>query len=424
MSCQEIRDKLSAYLDGVLDEKETDEIQSHIEHCPECRQEIEDLKKTIALLSSLEEIIPPASFRRELRHKLEQEAQTKGKTGNPQKAIINRFFAKARHSYLLPVAAALVFMVVSAPFILNMPKMGSEQKKSEMALDYEVRNSTGSPGFTADSVAPDAPSAAPSEEMLMKGKGDGEQGATSYRLQTTTSQEMTSKVVEEVERKIIKNASLSLEVEDYNSTSALIKEKITSLGGYIANESVNVVGTERLLRGNIEIRLPAVNFDSFLAGMEGLGKVNNRNIFTQDVTEEYVDVASRLKAMRTKEERLISILQKSGTLSDILAVENELANTRAQLESLEGRLRYLSNRVDFSSISINMRQVTASTQKITTGGFKDTIIKTKEAFILAINNILRDAGKLIIYIGSSLPYLILTAILAFGVWRFVKRRDM
>lgn len=419
MNCQEIRDSLSAYLDDFLTEEERDKIRAHIEHCPNCRQELEDLEKTITMLSSLEEIIPPANFRRELRHKLEQETR---KTRGSQTALINKIFARVRHSYLLPVAAALVIMVISAPLIWNAPRMGSSQKKAELAIEDGGGNS-GNYSLSSDMATPAAPS--PDAQFNLRGRLEaGDKGAADYKIQATAGQEPITAAVEEIERKIIKNASLSLEVDDYNLTADKIKEQINALGGYIANESVNAVGPEGILNGNIQVRLPAANFDTFLTGMEGLGKVNQRNVFTQDVTEEYVDVESRLKVMRTKEERLLSILQKSGNLSDILAVENELANTRAQLESLEGRMRYLSNRVDYSNITINLRQVTASTQKITTGGLKGTIIKAKEAFIQAINNILRDAGKLIVYTSSSLPYLVLTALLAYGIWRFVKRRGM
>ena len=132
---------------------------------------------------------------------------------------------------------------------------------------------------------------------------------------------------------------------------------------------------------------------------------------------------SRLKTMRTKEERLLNILTQSGNLSDILAVENELANTRAQLESLEGRMRYLNNQTEYSTVNISVEQLVVSTQQVTTSGLQGVVERAKEAFIKAINNIFLGLGMSIVFISAAIPYLVVAGIFAvavWGIWRGLK----
>lgn len=420
MNCNTIGENLSAYLDKALSADEMRQIEAHLNNCSECQQELTNLQKTIALLTSLDEVIPPASFRRELRSKLEFSA---GRKRLSWEALIQKL-PNIRRSTLAPVAVAMILLIVAIPFVLDSTQFGlSKAKKSELAH----QNSTASDGR---GIAPEATAgSADTSYGVNVGATNNEalsKSAPSNRMATTlTAQDTTtSKVAEPVlqERKIIKNADLQLQVDNYQQTVEEVKKQVVAMAGYIANESVNAKDSQGNIRGHVQIRIPFLQFEPFMNGIEGLGKVQNRNIYTQDVTEEFVDVESRLNAMKTKEERLLAILQKAGQLSDVLAVENELANTRAELESLQGRLRFLSNRVDYSTINLNIEQVVVPTKSISAGGLQGVVLKAKEAFIKAINNILLDTGKLLVWISSAIPYLILLAGLVYIFWRWIRRK--
>lgn len=440
MNSQHVSENLSAYLDKMLDTEEMLAVEEHLKICAECRAEYEALQQTVLALSSLEEMVPPAGFRRELRAKLEKHAPKK-RLEWP--SFFPGWMRNIKRAQLVPLAAALVLLIVIIPFVGgNLPK-----SLSNLANDSGRELISGSRGLGggATSSAPASPMAAPApaapagdgyaqnqvmmdtEELKLKELAYSSE-ATAQRMAGEIAPiepvppETSPEMPEDIERKIIKNADVSLEVDDYNAAVDALKQQITAAGGYISNESVNTNRKDEVKYGYLQVRLPADQFEGFMSGMEGVGKVRNRNIYTQDVTEEYVDVQSRLKAMRVKEERLLDILTKSGQLSDILAVENELANTRATLESLEGRLRYLSNRVDYSSISINIEEVAVSTQQISNPGIGDVLKKTREAFISTINNILLGLGNLVVYIGAAIPYLILLAVAAVIVWFAVLRK--
>ncbi len=428
MKCEFVAENLSAYLDQELPVEEMNQIENHLQECAECRQELTEMQSTIALLASLDEVIPPASFRRELRTKLEKSAKRKGFSLDfLMKKIMGR-------SVFAPVAVAMILLIIAVPFIFENSRLrlGMSQKAAEssapaynMAGDYAVENEalTGK-AFTADGLK--------AQQGLVAG-GSGSQardmaGSVSPTATAKDSEavqaEIFNKEISQYERKIIKNADLELHVDSYDQAVADIKKQVGSLGGYIANESLYSRNAQDSPRGSIVIRLPFQQFDSFLSGLEGLGKVENRNIYTQDVTEEFVDIESRLKVLRNKEERLLTILQKSGQLADILAVENELANTRAELESLEGRLRYLSNRVDYSTITVYLVQVVVPTQTISAGGLEGVLTQAREAFILTINNLLYALGKLVVFLGAALPVLIIIGVIIFVLRKRVGKKSV
>lgn len=372
------------------------------------------------MISSLEEIIPPARFRRELRKKLEK-ASEKPKKLRVQ-GLINSSLSKLRTSGLMPVAAVLILMLAVLPFMADNI---NEDLNLNSKMNYSLADK-GTPNVKAP--APKTYGVAMDQQAGIKNEAASPSPAPvsegSAKVQLTGEVEKARAAgpqVASIDRKLIKNADVSLQVDNYQAAVENLKNQVLSLGGYISSESVNTRGPEGILSGRLQVRVPQDKFEAFLSGMEGLGKVTGRHVYTQDVTEEYVDVQSRLKAYKTKEERLLAILQKSGQLSDILAVENELANTRAQIESLEGRLRYLDNRTDFSTVGINIQQTAAPTQRVSTGGLQGVLSKAKEAFIRTINNILLGIGKLIVFFSSALPYLVLIALGLGAGWWFKKR---
>ena len=95
--------------------------------------------------------------------------------------------------------------------------------------------------------------------------------------------------------------------------------------------------------------------------LEGLAeKVDAKNINTQDVTEEFIDVEARLKTKKELEARYLELLKQAKTVADIVSIEGQIANVRAEIESMEGRLKYLNNQVSFSTLSVSYYQESAA----------------------------------------------------------------
>ncbi|MGI6587461.1 MAG: DUF4349 domain-containing protein [Peptococcia bacterium] len=430
MKCKEVQENLSLYLDHELSAEERVLLRNHLVNCSICQGELAALQETISQLSSLEEVNPPASFRRELYTKLEKsiaQETVRKKKGFWGGGLMTSFKTWKHRTVFLPVAISLVLLVLLVPVFLDEVRFDDSSKLTEKSSEPEMMFYGVSMDQNSVSQENVAKSMAPEMAAVNLGRGVAPEIMT-----TTTTGNVVKQSVEEsksaikpMERKLIKNAEIHLLADDYNSAVESLKSKVSALDGYITNETVNVIDSRGSKRGYLEVRVPQLRFDEFFAGVNNLGKLKNSNIYTQDVTEEYIDVESRLNVMRTKEERLLAILNQSGELSDVLAVENELANTRAQLESLEGRLRYLSNQTEFSTFNLTIEQVVVSTQQVSASGLQGVGVRAKEAFVKAINNIVLGIGLTLVFISAAIPYLVVVAVvvgLIWRIWRSMQRR--
>lgn len=413
--CSEIQELLSSYIDDFLEPMEKEKVEKHLENCPQCQKELAELQQTVQMFASLneEELIPPASFRRELREKLEK-AQSKKKVGFGEK--VAGFFSNFKLKPWMPLAMAAVLLIVIVP-VAMMGLWPSGTTNKEMATDSvapEIYNSAdGEAGMRNFSITSD------NYKTFKLAPGASDAGV---------AQEEQAGVPEtvEIERKIIKTGYINLEVDDYKETTGQINTLVEEMQGYIVNEHTYVYDQElSLLAGNVTLRIPEERFNEALNRMEQLGTVLNRSVNSQDVTEEYVDVQSRLKAMRLKEERLLALLGKSGTLGDVLAVENELAKTRADIEALEGRIKYLDNRTELSTINLEIRETLTPVKKIKTTGLQGVMHRFQESFIKSINTIIIGFGNFIVALGAFIPYIILLICgigLVMILWRKYKNR--
>jgi len=156
-------------------------------------------------------------------------------------------------------------------------------------------------------------------------------------------------------KKIIKDARIGVKVDNYNTYRARLDTAIYKLNGYVSN--ANLEKTDYNIHCNISIRIPAENFDNFLTFLEkGTVKLLYKNITARDVTEEFIDVESRIKTKKEVEKRYVQLLSKAKSIKDILEIEEKLRIIREEIEAREGRLKYLKNQVAFSTVYLEINQ--------------------------------------------------------------------
>lgn len=196
------------------------------------------------------------------------------------------------------------------------------------------------------------------------------------------------------ERYLIKDAVVTIECPDPRQASQTLTKAAADAGGYVAdfNESTDGYG-RRLV--NVTVRVPADRFDDAILELETLGKVLNKEVTTQDVTEEYVDTESQSRNLKATEERIIEHLGRAGTLEDILHVERELSRVRQEVERLDGRIRFLSHRVAYSTMTVSLRETPAAES-----------ILPAETFSVGKN--ISEASRSLVELGQVL--------LVFGIW--------
>lgn len=167
---------------------------------------------------------------------------------------------------------------------------------------------------------------------------------------------------------LIKNATVTIECDDAGKASETLRASLQANNAYVSNlnEFLDSLGRRTI---TLQVRVPADKFDQSMLNLEALGKVLNKQVSTEDVTEEYVDTESRTRNLKKTEERLLDHLNRAAELEDILRVENELTRVREQIERMDGRLRYLTNRVSFSTISITLQEKAKAEPVIPTQSF-------------------------------------------------------
>lgn len=162
---------------------------------------------------------------------------------------------------------------------------------------------------------------------------------------------------EAMARKIIYTATVNLVTEKLNEVTSSLLQQVKAHEGYVAETNISgATGSQR--EATWKVRVPAHRFDAFMQAVGTLGEMQNSATTSQDVSEEFYDIAARLKNKRVEEARLIQHLQRStAKLQEILEVEREISRVREEIERMEGRLRFLSNQTDFSTVTITVREI-------------------------------------------------------------------
>ena len=209
---------------------------------------------------------------------------------------------------------------------------------------------------------------------------------------------------------LIRTGNAQLEVDSLEIAMQQVRDLAQRLGGIIANTQL-ASGRDQIRTATLEMKIPNARWNDALTGLKPIGKVEALNEFTEDVGEEYVDVAARVANARRLEARLIELLgNRTGRLSDVLAVERELARVREEIERYEGRLRYLRNRVQLSTLTVTVHEAyPVVSARGETGVLGD-------AFKQAWRNFVGFIAGIISLTGILIP-LAAIGVLAWFVWR-------
>jgi hypothetical protein len=218
-------------------------------------------------------------------------------------------------------------------------------------------------------------------------------------------------------RQIIYRASVNLHVQSFADTDREITAMVKESGGFIAGfREDRSYGAQR--GGHWTIRLPAEKFTSFLDAVTQLGVAERREVSSQDVTEECVDLNSRLKNKQTLENRLLELVAKRGDeIKDVLALENELSRVREEIEKLQGRLRYLSDRVALTTVEISAYERLDYQPPEAT--FKQRIATT---FAVSVDRLRQLGQAIVLFMTALAPWAVAALIVLLPIGLIVRRR--
>lgn len=225
-------------------------------------------------------------------------------------------------------------------------------------------------------------------------------------------------VAAEIDQKIIKTGGLNLIVDRADESLASVETLATEKGGYVQTSTIqeHEDGTKS---GYVTIRVPAEVFDETMEALKGLAIVVERETTSaEDVTEQYIDLAARLKNARAQESRYREILDVAKTVEEILQIEEALGNIRGSIESLTGQIQYLDSLTGFSTITISL-----SEEPVITIGGKEfrpgTSVKEAAQAVVAIAQWLVVAVIWVVIVGVGIG--VPLALLVWLIWRGIRR---
>jgi Domain of unknown function (DUF4349) len=157
------------------------------------------------------------------------------------------------------------------------------------------------------------------------------------------------------DKKIIKTATLRLEVKDFKDYNASVHNTVRKFGGYIAQEEQNL--TDERSETSISIKVPVERFEPMMNQLPAAdAKVIERKITTEDVTGEVVDTKSRLEAKKQMRIKYLEFLTRSKNMEEVLQVQNEINSIQEEIESAAGRVAFLSHQSAYSTINLTFYQ--------------------------------------------------------------------
>jgi Domain of unknown function (DUF4349) len=240
-------------------------------------------------------------------------------------------------------------------------------------------------------------------------------GSSSYAAAVSISAKSPLQITPQ-QRLIIKTASISSEVINYDTAVVLLQRIVNRNNGYVVSSSTRSEEKNKKT-GTITVRIPTNTFEEVLADIASISsKVFNRSVSGNDITEEYYDISARLENKRKIEMRYREILKSAKTVAEILSVEKYLGEVREEIENLEGRKRFLNDKVMLSTITISFQEPQA-VLAFQREGFWSKILNGFRQGFYGFADVLEYS---ITFLISAIPAIALLTGLIFTIFRLVK----
>lgn len=188
------------------------------------------------------------------------------------------------------------------------------------------------------------------------GKTDNE-NTDGPMVEASVTHEQTNSNEKRVGEKLIKDGYISFKTNNVEKTYNWIKSKVILYKGYISDEKIE--NYEDSKGYDLIIRLPSKDFDNFLNKIiedENIKEIESKTIMVKDVTEEYIDIESRLKVKKEYEIKLLDLLSKAKNVNETTEIYKQLNELRIEIEATQGRLKYLNDQVNYSTLNISFRK--------------------------------------------------------------------
>ncbi|HEY6290859.1 MAG TPA: DUF4349 domain-containing protein [Terriglobia bacterium] len=344
-------EELMAYLDGELPVERARQCAAHLEQCAECQTLAADLKSVNQQLNLWQVEAAPESVAGAVVPALESwRGLPKSKPGRGLTA--GRWPQFRPWVWGLAGAVSALLVVTTLTTLHHQPSPAPSAALSAPAVGDQVAPASPvppapMPGEETQSLALKSPVGIASANRLLDRLSDRTSSSFSASDEPRSAQPGSM---------IARTASVTLVSKDFDQARSELDAVLRRHNGYAAQLTVDApAGTGRSLTA--DLRIPASQLDAALAEIKKLGRVEQETQGGEEVTQQYMDLNARLSNARNTEQRLVEVLQqRTGKMADILAVENEIARVRGDIEQMEAERQGLEHRVAYAALQVQLKE--------------------------------------------------------------------
>jgi hypothetical protein len=227
-------------------------------------------------------------------------------------------------------------------------------------------------------------------------------------------------------RKLIRDVNISAETMEFDALIEKVKSQVSQAGGYLEQSEISgsSYGTSSYNRryASLTIRIPSGQTDGFLTMLEGSANIISRSEGMKDVTLQYVDMESHIKALRTEEEQLLKLMENADSTETLIMIQSELTEVRYQIESYQSQLNTFDNLIEYDTVYLYIDEV----KQETLTGEPTAWERIRDGFARNLEGAITGIGDLVIWMITMIPYFILLfvviAVIIAVIRRLLRRR--
>jgi hypothetical protein len=300
----------------------------------------------------------------------------------------------------IPRRTSRLLAVGAAAALLSLTACSAGSDDSPTAMD------AGGAGDVAVPEAASAPDTAPDTAS--------EEGAGADKDASGGTARSAVDLVEQ--QAVIKTGAVSLRSDDVDETRFGVQALVDRHGGSVADEQTETDKTGEGLRSRMVVRVPSEDFDDVMSDLADLAQLASRTSSAEDVTTQLIDVDAQIKVQQASVQRVRQLLTRAQSIRDIMAIESELANRQAQLDSLSQQQAYLKNQTSLATIKVSIERKPEAVVK------KD---EDRTGFLGGLgagwDGLRASVVAVLTVVGAVLPFAAVALLVGVPLWLLVRR---
>lgn len=385
MRCEEL--EAIVFSGREITAEERAEMEAHAETCEACRALMDNADALRGMQRIDEDVTPPESFTRGWRMAIRQ---------TPRVISISDWMRRKGVRVIgYAACAALVFAAGTGVGRLG----GNEKNVARTAYDY-------------DYGASDTYEAYPQEDAVAL----YENSAPALGARSAAEKGAANDSTAEDEKKIVRNAWLTLKTERFDEAVSALCEQIEQAGGVV--ESRDISGAKNASRSaSLTLRVPSDMLDGVLSGAGEWGEVTREQTSAVDMTSTYTDNASRLESARAKKRQLDALYEKAETMEDIITLTDAIFNVQEEIEWLEGQNRRIDNQASMATLYVTINEKSSAV-----AAKQPLLTRMGEEFVEGMENFGEFVFSAVLGLIYALPWAAVAAVVIALARRWVRKK--